>query len=141
MKSFHFLLTIGLFLCFCGGAKTAPTPREVTKGDSVSFLRIVVKSPVFVDGGTIPVRCTGDGEDISPELVWDSVPAGVKSFALLSLDPDAPLGTLDQNHRPVNRTAIFSSCMPLIQCLTYQQGLQRGNFRSRCRVILSLAES
>lgn len=93
MKLFHFLLTIGLFLCFCGGPKTAPTPSKMAKGDAVSIPRIVVSSPAFVDGATIPVRCTGDGEDISPELVWDSVPSGVKSFALLCLDPDAPLGT------------------------------------------------
>lgn len=50
-------------------------------------------SGAFKEGATIPEKYTCDGEDISPQLSWIDVPEGVKSFALISDDPDAPMGT------------------------------------------------
>jgi len=52
-----------------------------------------LSSPAFVGGQAIPRRHACDGEDVSPELRWSSVPAGTKSFALIMDDPDAPAGT------------------------------------------------
>ena len=54
---------------------------------------IKVTSMAFQEGGTIPQKYTCDGEDISPPLAWSSAPEGTKSFALISDDPDAPMGT------------------------------------------------
>ena len=54
---------------------------------------IRLTSMVFQEGGTIPQKYTCDGEDISPPLKWDSAPEGTKAFALISDDPDAPMGT------------------------------------------------
>ena len=50
-------------------------------------------SPAFHEGGQIPTKYTGDGENISPPLEWLDAPAGTKSFALVVEDPDAPSGT------------------------------------------------
>jgi Raf kinase inhibitor-like YbhB/YbcL family protein len=50
-------------------------------------------SAAFADGAAIPRRFTCDGENLSPPLRWSDVPAGVRSFALLCDDPDAPGGT------------------------------------------------
>ena len=52
-----------------------------------------LKSAAFQPGGMIPAKYTCDGEDISPPLNWSDPPAGTKSFALISDDPDAPVGT------------------------------------------------
>ncbi|MFN3822222.1 MAG: YbhB/YbcL family Raf kinase inhibitor-like protein [bacterium] len=52
-----------------------------------------IKSTAFKDGETIPKKFTCDGQDYSPELSWENVPAGTKSFALICEDPDAPRGT------------------------------------------------
>jgi Raf kinase inhibitor-like YbhB/YbcL family protein len=52
-----------------------------------------ITSPAFREGGTIPARYTCRGEDISPPLAWDGVPAAAKSLALICDDPDAPMGT------------------------------------------------
>jgi hypothetical protein len=54
---------------------------------------ILLTSTAFTEGGTIPRKHTCDGEDVSPPLIWDNVPGGTKSFALICDDPDAPMGT------------------------------------------------
>jgi len=52
-----------------------------------------ITSPAFEANGTIPVRHTCDGEDLSPALSWTGAPEGTKSFVLIMDDPDAPPGT------------------------------------------------
>ncbi|RMG37022.1 MAG: YbhB/YbcL family Raf kinase inhibitor-like protein [Gammaproteobacteria bacterium] len=49
-----------------------------------------ISSPAFPHKGSIPVKYTCDGEDISPPLVWSGVPQGTRSLALIVDDPDAP---------------------------------------------------
>ena len=56
-------------------------------------MEIKITSSAFDEGGIIPSKYTCDGDDISPPLKWDSVPDGTKSIALISDDPDAPMGT------------------------------------------------
>jgi Raf kinase inhibitor-like YbhB/YbcL family protein len=56
-------------------------------------MEIKVTSPAFEEGGMIPSKYTCDGEDISPPLQWEAVPDGTISIALISDDPDAPMGT------------------------------------------------
>lgn len=52
---------------------------------------LTVSSPAFEHGRRIPDRFTVGGDDVSPELVWDNVPEGTRSFALVCDDPDAPV--------------------------------------------------
>ena len=59
---------------------------------STSFA-MELKSETFKNGGTIPQKYTCDGEDMSPPLSWSNLPIGTKSLALISDDPDAPVGT------------------------------------------------
>lgn len=49
-------------------------------------------APAFRNGEVIPVEFTCEGTDQSPELIWESAPAGTKSFVLICDDPDAPGG-------------------------------------------------
>lgn len=52
-----------------------------------------VTSESFADGGTIPVKFTCDGKNISPEISWEGIPEETVSIALICDDPDAPMGT------------------------------------------------
>ena len=52
-----------------------------------------VTSPAFAARGSIPVRHSGEGEDVSPELRWSGAPAGTEAYAVICHDPDAPLVT------------------------------------------------
>jgi len=56
-------------------------------------MAITVTSTAFSAGKPIPIKFTGQGEDISPDLSWSNTPDGVVSFALVCDDPDAPGGT------------------------------------------------
>ena len=52
-----------------------------------------VWSPKFSKGERIPLIYTCMGKDISPPILWEDVPEGTSSFALVADDPDAPVGT------------------------------------------------
>ena len=46
-------------------------------------------SPMIKDGENIPPRFTQDAFNVSPALIWEDLPSGTKSLALIVHDPDA----------------------------------------------------
>ncbi len=48
-------------------------------------------STVFRHQGKIPRKYTGEGEDVSPPFIIESIPDGTKAFVLVCHDPDAPI--------------------------------------------------
>ena len=56
-------------------------------------MSFTITTTAFQPGGDIPRKYTCEGPDVSPALSWSDPPAGTQSFALISDDPDAPVGT------------------------------------------------
>jgi Raf kinase inhibitor-like YbhB/YbcL family protein len=83
-KKYYILFMLLILLCGVGQNSVAQ------KGDQI--MAITVTSSAFKEGQMIPAKYTCDGDNISPSLNWQQVPQGVKSFALISDDPDAPVG-------------------------------------------------
>lgn len=66
------------------GTAAGTGPGTEAPAGALSF-----STPAFEDGGTIPPRYTGVDEDVSPELVVESVPDVADTLALVVTDPDA----------------------------------------------------
>lgn len=54
------------------------------------IMTIKMSSTSFKNADFIPAKYTCDGENISPPLAWEGVPANTKTLALIADDPDAP---------------------------------------------------
>jgi Raf kinase inhibitor-like YbhB/YbcL family protein len=64
-----------------------------TAGSGGFTMTFELTSRAFENGGTIPKKFTCDAADVSPSLSWSDPPPGTRSLALISDDPDAPMGT------------------------------------------------
>jgi Raf kinase inhibitor-like YbhB/YbcL family protein len=85
------LAAAGIFLgamAILGGLAMggADATADKAKGDKTMKIR----STAFSEGQPIPKKHTGEGQDVSPSLEWSDAPEGVKEFALICDDPDAP---------------------------------------------------
>jgi len=76
---------VGLALLGGSGCKQGE-PAASSGGPEMA---LTITSPDIAPGGRVPVRYTGDGEDVSPPLAWSGVPEGAKELALIVDDPDA----------------------------------------------------
>lgn len=83
------IVLIGVALSGCGPSPAA-TETPPRGGQAMVFN---LSSPAFNQGAAIPRKYTCDGEDLSPPLQWTEPPADTRSLALISDDPDAPVGT------------------------------------------------
>ncbi len=63
------------------------------KDIEISGGHMQLMSPAFKDGEVIPLDYSCNGDDISPPLIWNSIPQDTDSLVLICEDPDAPNGT------------------------------------------------
>ncbi len=82
-------LIIALLVLSSGCISDQPEQETQTKEETI-MEQISISSDAFKDGTSLPVEYTCDGEDRSPALSWDTIPAGTQSIALIVDDPDAP---------------------------------------------------
>ncbi len=56
----------------------------------INTMSMKITSPAFSHNERIPFKYTREGDDISPELVFENLPTEAKELALICDDPDAP---------------------------------------------------
>jgi Raf kinase inhibitor-like YbhB/YbcL family protein len=78
-------LPIVLFLLLAQGSFC-----EAQTAQGENAMTMTIKSPAFAEGQEIPIRYTGEGDDVSPPLSFLGVPGNAKSLVLIVDDPDAP---------------------------------------------------
>jgi Raf kinase inhibitor-like YbhB/YbcL family protein len=83
------MAALAITICGCERGTEPGEVREERSRD----MAISVGSSAFQEGGLIPAKYTCDGNDLSVPLKWAGAPEGTKSIALISDDPDAPVGT------------------------------------------------
>jgi len=93
----RFVLLLLLLLASCTQYPEQQLPlrheRTQEEPQNVSvILMLSVTSPVFKHNGAIPAKYTCQGQDISPPLEIQGVPATAQSIILILDDPDAPVG-------------------------------------------------
>ncbi len=82
------LAVVGILISACQEKTKSERPAKGEKS-----MGITLTSSAFEEGEMIPKQYTCDGADISPPLSWIDMPEETKSLALISDDPDAPVGT------------------------------------------------
>ncbi|MBD2409656.1 phosphatidylethanolamine-binding protein [Nostoc calcicola FACHB-389] len=85
-------LLIGLFIISCSSEYKGNLPINSSNSSQLPKEVKIMKleSNVFNANDLIPNKYTCDGKDISPPLLWDEIPIGTESIALIVDDPDAP---------------------------------------------------
>ncbi|WP_420239686.1 YbhB/YbcL family Raf kinase inhibitor-like protein [Telmatobacter bradus] len=85
MQRFFFAcLTLTMFSTL----QAQPNKTGLLEGAPEPTLQVSSKS--FLPGARIPQRHTCDGEDLSPQLQWETPPEGTRSVAVIVTDPDTP---------------------------------------------------
>ncbi len=78
-------------------AACSSSPKGAGAADDLDHATItdslVVTSPAFGEGETVPSVFTCRGDGTSPPLAWQGVPDGAAALAIVVDDPDAPGGT------------------------------------------------
>jgi Raf kinase inhibitor-like YbhB/YbcL family protein len=87
-KSCKVFILLGAVTAWAAGIVTAQARQRPSPAAAFQLT-----ASDFSPGGTIPVRFTCSGENVSPALTWTQPPAGTRSLALIVDDPDAPAGT------------------------------------------------
>lgn len=90
MKFATIFMICGMVLLGCEGKHAHPDNEDTELRSEKMSINVI--SPAFKEGEAIPKEHTGEGVDISPQLSWNAVD-GVKSYALICDDPDAPRAT------------------------------------------------
>ena len=85
-KKICLIIVVTFLMLFCGLNQDAFSAKKGGR-------KMQITSSAFTEGSVMPAKYTCDGQDISPPLEWKNIPAGTKSFALITDDPDAPMGT------------------------------------------------
>ncbi|MFQ3294452.1 MAG: Raf kinase inhibitor-like YbhB/YbcL family protein [Halobacteriales archaeon] len=114
---------VGLAGCSSNGSQNGSKTTENMpggqttngNGDSSMTGTFAFTTSAFEDGGTVPVKYTCSGADVSPPFSIQGVPAEANSLAIVVDDPDAPSGVFTHWliwNLPADTTSISENVTP-----------------------------
>jgi Raf kinase inhibitor-like YbhB/YbcL family protein len=74
-----------------GDEKLLTHQEEICASSDRAPRRIEIHSDAFDDNGTIPVKYSAEGLNVSPPLNWSGVPQEARELVIVCEDPDAPI--------------------------------------------------
>ena len=115
MGTFKYIFILSMALAILS------VPCGVLSAKKVVPIMMTISSPAFKDMAEIPLKYTGYGKSVVPPLIITGTPANTKSFAIITEDPDAMMGTFDH-------WVIFNipGSIREIKEATYPEGSVRG---------------
>ncbi len=104
LVTFSLLATMAIIVISCGddepeptgptGPQSSPAQPAAAQPGSAAAVAVVteftVVSDAFTEGGQIPEKYTCDGDDLSPDLRWNTPPDGTNSIVIVADDPTLP---------------------------------------------------
>jgi Raf kinase inhibitor-like YbhB/YbcL family protein len=84
---------LGLVLalaCSCSNGAPSHTAAPRAGREETQIMGLTLTSTAFAHQEAIPEKFTCEGQDVSPDLRWEGVPANARSLVLVVDDPDAP---------------------------------------------------
>jgi Raf kinase inhibitor-like YbhB/YbcL family protein len=78
-------LAVALAACSSDSQKTVDAAAQDSASDTPGAT-MMLASPAFAEGGTVPTANTCNGANTSPALAWTGAPAGTRSFAVVLTD-------------------------------------------------------
>jgi len=74
---------------------TTAAPTTTTTTAAPAPTELTIRSPLYKEGTFIPAIITCEGDDVSPQLDIEGLPADTVSMVVIMDDPDAPVGVWD----------------------------------------------
>lgn len=81
--------TAAFFVFMTAAPAFAGSEAKLAAAEIGAPATMTVTSPEFAEGGRIPLKVSGYGDNISPALNWSAPPKGTRSLVLIMEDPDA----------------------------------------------------
>jgi Raf kinase inhibitor-like YbhB/YbcL family protein len=93
-------ILLGFFIFYSIQEKNEPSQNPKPAFSNVTTApmddqTLLLRSPAFQNGQSIPSKYTCDGENISPPLAIENIPEKTVTLVLIMDDPDAPNSTWD----------------------------------------------
>jgi len=80
-----------LMVLLAAGLMTAPAV-EAQRGGGFSLPPLLMETDAFPDGGIVPLRYTGAGDNVQPAFTFSNAPEGTVSYAIIMHDLDVAFG-------------------------------------------------